>query len=60
MLVPATMRLMGDANWWIPKWLDRILPTIDIEGEGSLPELDFDTSQSEPVDDSEPVLLGAR
>lgn len=59
-LVPATMRLMGDANWWIPNWLDRILPTIDIEGEGSLPEPDFDTSQSEPVDDSEPVLLGAR
>ncbi|MGD2100992.1 MAG: MMPL family transporter [Acidimicrobiia bacterium] len=31
-LVPATMKLMGDANWWIPKWLDRVLPTIDIEG----------------------------
>ena len=25
-LVPATMKLMGDANWWIPAWLDRILP----------------------------------
>lgn len=31
-LVPATMKLMGDANWWIPKWLDRVLPTIDLEG----------------------------
>lgn len=36
-LVPATMKLMGDANWWIPAWLDRILPTIDIEGEAGLP-----------------------
>ncbi len=37
-LVPATMKLMGDANWWIPNWLDRILPTIDIEGEAGLPK----------------------
>jgi RND superfamily putative drug exporter len=27
-LVPATMRLMGDANWWLPGWLGRILPTL--------------------------------
>jgi len=40
-LVPATMKLMGDANWWIPSWLDRILPTIDIEGETSLPAPEF-------------------
>ena len=31
-LVPATMTLLGDANWWIPRWLDRWLPTIDVEG----------------------------
>jgi RND superfamily putative drug exporter len=31
-LVPATMALMGDANWWLPRWLDRILPHIDVEG----------------------------
>ena len=31
-LVPATMKLMGDANWWLPGWLDRLLPTIDLEG----------------------------
>ncbi len=30
-LVPATMKLMGDANWWLPRWLDRLLPTIDME-----------------------------
>jgi putative drug exporter of the RND superfamily len=33
-LVPATMKLMGDANWWIPGWLDRLLPSVDIEGTG--------------------------
>ena len=36
-LVPATMKLMGDANWWMPAWLDRFMPTIDIEGETNLP-----------------------
>jgi putative drug exporter of the RND superfamily len=30
-LVPATMELLGDWNWWIPKWLDRILPTVHVE-----------------------------
>ncbi len=36
-LVPATMALVGDPNWWLPKWLDRILPRLDIEGEPELP-----------------------
>ena len=31
-LVPATMKLMGDANWWLPAWLDRLLPTVVVEG----------------------------
>jgi RND superfamily putative drug exporter len=37
-LVPATMRLLGDANWWLPGWLDRILPHLDVEGGHGLPE----------------------
>ena len=32
-LVPATMELMGDWNWWLPKWLDRILPEVDFESD---------------------------
>ena len=28
-LVPATMNLLGRANWWIPRWLDRILPHLE-------------------------------
>lgn len=33
LLVPATMELLGNRNWWIPKWLDRVLPSIDVEGK---------------------------
>ena len=32
-LVPATMELLGDANWWLPRWLDRILPRFKVEGD---------------------------
>ena len=32
LLVPAFMSLMGNAAWWMPKWLDRILPDVDVEG----------------------------
>ncbi|MEP6625265.1 MAG: MMPL family transporter [Acidimicrobiia bacterium] len=32
LLVPAVMRYLGDAAWWLPKWLDRILPHLDLEG----------------------------
>ena len=31
-LVPATMSLLGDLNWWLPRWLDRVLPHVDLEG----------------------------
>jgi RND superfamily putative drug exporter len=42
LLVPATMELLGDANWWLPKWLDRALPKVAVEGEDLLltPELE--------------------
>jgi putative drug exporter of the RND superfamily len=43
-LVPSTMKLMGDANWWLPGWLDRLLPKIDIDGEAGLPEPEMTTS----------------
>jgi RND superfamily putative drug exporter len=32
LLVPATMELLGAKNWWLPKWLDRLLPTLNVEG----------------------------
>lgn len=36
-LVPATMSLMGRANWWLPSWLDRVLPHLDLEGTPEAP-----------------------
>jgi uncharacterized membrane protein YdfJ with MMPL/SSD domain len=33
-LAPATIALMGEAAWWLPAWLDRFLPHIDVEGGG--------------------------
>ena len=30
-VVPATMELLGDRNWWLPRWLDRLLPHVEIE-----------------------------
>jgi putative drug exporter of the RND superfamily len=43
-LVPATMELLGDRNWWLPRWLDRILPVVHVEADeqvvaGTAPEL---------------------
>jgi RND superfamily putative drug exporter len=32
-LVPATMALMGKANWWLPGWLDRLLPHLSVESD---------------------------
>ncbi|WP_045742712.1 MMPL family transporter [Actinoplanes rectilineatus] len=32
-IVPAVLSLMGRAAWWIPAWLDRIMPDVDVEGE---------------------------
>ncbi|GAA3603694.1 MMPL family transporter [Marihabitans asiaticum] len=31
--IPAVMYLMGDRAWWLPRWLDRVLPDVDVEGE---------------------------
>ena len=51
-LVPATMELLGDANWWLPRWLDRILPHLDLEGGPVSP-----SPTPEPGDERE--LVGA-
>ncbi|CAI7974877.1 MULTISPECIES: MMPL family transporter [unclassified Parafrankia] len=32
-IIPAVMALLGRAAWWLPRWLDRILPNLDVEGE---------------------------
>ncbi|MCG6495654.1 MMPL family transporter [Kitasatospora sp. A2-31] len=48
LLVPSTMVLLGDRNWWLPGWLDRLLPHLDIEGDGQAPDL------AVPADDTTP------
>jgi RND superfamily putative drug exporter len=32
LLVPATMELLGDRNWWLPRWLGRVVPNVEVEG----------------------------
>lgn len=53
-LVPAFMALLGDKMWWLPKWLDRLLPDLDIEGEGLNRRLDAEAGAGK-----EPELAGA-
>ncbi|MEZ5093674.1 MMPL family transporter [Nocardioides sp.] len=38
-IVPAVMHLVGERMWWLPRWLDRLLPDLDIEGEALTREL---------------------
>lgn len=40
-LVPAVLQLLGDRAWRMPRWLDRLLPVFDVEGEGLARELEF-------------------
>jgi RND superfamily putative drug exporter len=54
LLVPATMELLGDKNWWLPKWLDRILPNIDVEGHTE-PDEPVSEGPDEPHKELEPV-----
>jgi len=49
LLVPATMELLGDRNWWLPRWLDRIIPHIDVEGGHDVDyHLPFDDEPTSP------------
>ncbi|MFI2631821.1 MMPL family transporter [Streptomyces collinus] len=53
-IVPAVLALLGDKAWWLPKWLDRALPRVDVEGEAlSRPE-------REQAPDTAPGLEPAR
>lgn len=38
-IIPSVMALLGDKAWWLPKWLDKILPNVDVEGEKLTREL---------------------
>ncbi|HUR77011.1 MAG TPA: MMPL family transporter [Acidimicrobiales bacterium] len=47
LLVPATMELLGDRNWWLPGWLDRLLPNIAVEGSVGAAAFDQEHEQAE-------------
>jgi RND superfamily putative drug exporter len=52
-LVPSVMELLGGANWWMPKWLDRIVPTLGAEVDASAED-----DQPGPGE-RQPVLVGS-
>ena len=48
-LIPALMAALGEKAWWLPAWLDRLLPVVDVEGEGleqALEQKEVDAGQS--------------
>jgi putative drug exporter of the RND superfamily len=60
-LVPATMKLLGDWNWWLPAWLDRLLPRLDIDSNSALPEPQYEPGRGPttpaPERQLEPALV---
>jgi RND superfamily putative drug exporter len=46
-IVPAVLALLGTKAWWLPKWLDRVLPNVDVEGEGLRTEADRNADPDE-------------
>ena len=62
-LVPAAMSLLGDRAWWLPQSLDRILPSIDLEGTshavpgGALQPAAVDEEERDEEADREPALV---
>jgi RND superfamily putative drug exporter len=61
LLVPASMELLGDRNWWLPRWLDRHLPNLDVEGHTTPAAQSDDHARPDavPQPDAVPVSAGA-
>ena len=56
-LVPATMSLLGRANWWLPTWMERILPHIDFESAPTDAEVIETETEDEDQDERELVAV---
>ncbi len=54
-LIPAVMYLLGDKAWWLPRWLDRLLPNVDVEGEKLLAATSAGTETTVPDDGDDHV-----
>lgn len=57
LLIPAAMHLLGKSAWWLPKWLDRIVPDVDVEGS-KLERAHLDSAETSESSDKE--LVSAR
>ncbi|MDG4860113.1 MMPL family transporter [Streptomyces sp. T-3] len=58
-IVPAVLALLGKKAWWLPKWLDRVLPNVDVEGEKLHKQLDGDDDGHAPApQEREPAPAG--
>ena len=55
MLVPAAMSVLGDRAWWLPRWLDRLLPNLDVEGADLAERLAAQEHAAEPERELAPV-----
>lgn len=55
-LVPAAMKLLGNANWWIPTWLNRLLPTLHLDPHPTFPA-PTPTPPPTPLPDDNPALV---
>ncbi|MNC83601.1 Membrane protein YdfJ [compost metagenome] len=47
LIVPGLMTLLGKSAWYFPKWLDRLLPNLDVEGEEVMKEVEKKYLQKE-------------
>ena len=66
LLMPAVLALLGPSAWWLPRWLDRMLPNLDIEGhaldraeaeaQALRPASVMDSADQEPETEREPAL----
>ncbi|MFD4542267.1 MMPL family transporter [Streptomyces bauhiniae] len=52
-IVPAVLALLGDRAWWLPKWLGRLLPHVDVEGEALTRRPETDPEQTGTAKDRE-------
>ena len=64
LLVPATMELLGARNWWLPNWLDRLIPNLNVEGTEPPPPTGFEPDSErdpapEPEPEPEPIFTGS-
>lgn len=46
-LTPVIMTLLGDKAWWLPKWLDKLIPNMDVEGAALVEKIQREREEAE-------------